>query len=172
MAKTEPPALVVVCDAGPLIHLDELASIDLLSDFTEVLVPSVVWNEVERHRSTALSHTLVRLTRVPVSGRVSADLLATSQLFSLHQGEIRALQLARLRDADMLLTDDSAARLAAGALDVAVHGTIGILVRSVRLGRRTVDEAIASIRSIPTSTTLHVRPALLAEIIRSIQQVN
>jgi hypothetical protein len=40
--RTEPPP-GVVCDAGPLIHLDELDSLDLLCDFASVLVPRSVW---------------------------------------------------------------------------------------------------------------------------------
>lgn len=45
---------VVVCDAGPLIHLDEVACLDLLADFSTVLVPEVVWQEVTRHRPIML----------------------------------------------------------------------------------------------------------------------
>ena len=37
MATTETTEIVVVCDAGPLIHLDELGCLGLLSDFREVL---------------------------------------------------------------------------------------------------------------------------------------
>lgn len=37
MAGTEPVAVAVVCDAGPLIHLDESGWLDLLADFREVL---------------------------------------------------------------------------------------------------------------------------------------
>lgn len=40
----------VVCDAGPLIHLDELDCLPLLKDFDEVLVPEQVWQEVSNHR--------------------------------------------------------------------------------------------------------------------------
>jgi hypothetical protein len=37
VATTDPSSLVgVVCDAGPLIHLDEIDCLDLLSDFAEV----------------------------------------------------------------------------------------------------------------------------------------
>jgi hypothetical protein len=32
----------VVCDAGPLIHLHELDSLDLLADFQDVFVPEQV----------------------------------------------------------------------------------------------------------------------------------
>ena len=42
--------IVVVCDAGPLIHLDEVGCLDLLSDFQTLYVPRQVWIEVERHR--------------------------------------------------------------------------------------------------------------------------
>ena len=45
----------VVCDAGPLIHLDELDSLDLLRDFGSVLIPDLVWQEVEHHRPSALA---------------------------------------------------------------------------------------------------------------------
>ena len=41
---------VAVADAGPLIHLDELGAIALLSVFDRVLVPDVVLSEVLRHR--------------------------------------------------------------------------------------------------------------------------
>ena len=51
MAPTE---WLVIADAGPLIHLDELASFDILADFGTVIVPDAVWREVERHRPNAL----------------------------------------------------------------------------------------------------------------------
>jgi hypothetical protein len=47
---------LVVCDAGPLIHLDESGCLDLLSDFSEVLVPEAVWREVRQHRHPRSCH--------------------------------------------------------------------------------------------------------------------
>jgi hypothetical protein len=44
------PELTVICDAGPIIHLDELGCIELLGDHKRVLVPDVVWKEAELHR--------------------------------------------------------------------------------------------------------------------------
>jgi hypothetical protein len=35
MAATESAIRTVVCDAGPLIHLDELGCLGLLADFSE-----------------------------------------------------------------------------------------------------------------------------------------
>lgn len=37
MAKTDAAGLLVVADAGPLIHLDELDALDVLSDYAQVL---------------------------------------------------------------------------------------------------------------------------------------
>ncbi len=66
MAKTE--IAVVVADAGPLIHLDELSALDVLSDYSDVLVPDAVWCEVTHHRPHALHQAeiqrLRRVTRV------------------------------------------------------------------------------------------------------------
>lgn len=43
MAKDRSVIQLVVCDAGPLIHLDELETLDLLGGFQSVLVPDAVW---------------------------------------------------------------------------------------------------------------------------------
>ncbi len=58
------PTLLVVCDAGPLIHLDQLDCLDLLADFSRIVVPDVVWREVEHHRPTALDQKTIRLERL------------------------------------------------------------------------------------------------------------
>ena len=43
MGKIDPAPPLVVCDARPLIHLDEVGALDLLADFAEILVPEAVW---------------------------------------------------------------------------------------------------------------------------------
>ena len=45
-----PDSACVVSDAGPLIHLDELGCLDLLKGLGDVLIPEVVWAEVQKHR--------------------------------------------------------------------------------------------------------------------------
>ncbi len=52
-------AEMVVADAGPLIHLDELNCLSLLADFHEVHVPETVWAEVLQHRPQAFECALV-----------------------------------------------------------------------------------------------------------------
>lgn len=55
MAKSESKT-VVISDAGPIIHLDELAHLDLLSDFIPVIISKTVYSEIATHRPEALKH--------------------------------------------------------------------------------------------------------------------
>ena len=57
-------ASLVVCDAGPLIHLDELNCLDLLSIYPDVYVPEMVWQEVSEHRPAALLNRHLSLRHV------------------------------------------------------------------------------------------------------------
>jgi hypothetical protein len=64
MSKSK-SAITVVCDAGPVIHLDELGCLDLLKDFKEVLFPHTVWEEINRYRPYALENTNLPFVRLP-----------------------------------------------------------------------------------------------------------
>ena len=167
MARTEPGPLVV-CDAGPLIHLDELGCLDLLNDFRSVLVPDQVWREVLHHRPSALSDPQVKLEQMPVDILADASFRAMTRVLALAAGEQAALSLMRQHPDAILLSDDGAARWAADTLGYRVHGTIGILLRATRRGQRTPSEVLRHLRAIPTSSTLHLRPSLLTEIIEQV----
>src|SRR5437867_4502918 len=121
MAGNEHSPPVVVCDAGPLIHLDQLGCVQLLADFPRVLVPETVWEEVSRHRPAALKAETVCFTRTSASGSLSAELEALSRLLALHRGELEALQVAEAQPGCLLLSDDTAARLAGRNLGLPVH---------------------------------------------------
>lgn len=159
---------LVIADAGPLIHLDELGCLDLLSDFPRVLVPDAVWCEVEKHRPTALTCLLLEKVEAAAADPRVATLSLT---FTLHRGEREAMTLLSCYPDALFLTDDTAARLAAQTLSARVHGTLGLIVRSLRRGQRCQDEIIDLLRAIPERTTLHVRPALLSEVISQIEAI-
>jgi predicted nucleic acid-binding protein len=170
VAGNEPEPPLIVCDAGPLIHLDEVGCVELLADFPQVLVPLVVWDEVARHRPNAFSHRAVHFQKVTLGKPLSTELDVQSRLLGLHRGEQEALQIAQTQPGCLLLTDDTAARLAARNLGLTTHGTIGVLLRAIRRKQKTKDEVVRLLRSLPTASTLHVRTALLEEIIREVEQ--
>ena len=128
MAKTESRDLAV-CDAGPLIHLDELACLDLLSDW-HLCVPSAVLMGIEHHHpAVARLSNIERRRKPPV---LSASLVSFAQSLSLDSGELEALTIMEEVPDALFLTDDAAARLVAQKLGYRVHGTIGIILRSIR----------------------------------------
>src|SRR5438874_1869726 len=110
------PASPLICDAGPLIHLEELGCLDLLRDFADVEVPDAVWAEVQRHRPSALRHRTLRLRRVMSAREATAELIHLAQAFVLGVGELEALKLMQQSPGATLLTDDAAARLVAERL--------------------------------------------------------
>ena len=132
--ETVPPS--VVCDAGPVIHLDELGCLDLPNDFARLFLPAAVGREIARHRPAALR-------RRGFSWRHATAIL---------------------------LTDDAAARLAARGLDIRVHGTIGILLRSLRRGKRSRNAVAVLLRELPRRSTLHVKADLLNEFIQAVEK--
>ncbi|MBI3392753.1 MAG: hypothetical protein HY039_06145 [Nitrospirae bacterium] len=75
------------------------------------------------------------------------------------------MQLACQHPEGLLTTDDAAARLAAEQLGLRVHGTIGILVRSIRRKRRSPQEVVGLLERIPRQSSLHIRPSLLRDIL-------
>jgi predicted nucleic acid-binding protein len=165
MGEIEPR--VTVADAGPLIHLDELGCLGLLADFAPVTVPEEVHREVLVHRpaiSIAAAHVVVNHAALAISPQVHV----LADALGLAAGEVAAITLAVGYRAGMLLTDDSAARLAAEALGLRVHGTLGVLVRSIRAGRRTKEEILAILRDLPGRSTLHISRGLLAEVVERV----
>lgn len=159
----------VVCDAGPIIHLDELNYLDLLIDFQEILICDTVWKEVRRYRPLALKNTNLSFTLLP--GRIPANeqLLTMCQIISLDAGETETLALMEKNPQAIFLTDDASARLVAEQMGFKVHGTIGILVRSIRRGQRKHEEIIRVLTEIPLKSTLYIKPSLLEEIILKIK---
>lgn len=159
----------VVCDAGPLIHLDELGCLDLLGGFSAVLVPEQVQREVERHRPTAVEQRTVEIRLHAVELSTAPPFKALVRSLGLALGEQAALSLSMQHTRALLLTDDASARIAAHALGIRAQGTVGVLVRAIRWEQRSRDEILDVLKRIPTDSTLHIRPSLLDEVIRRVE---
>lgn len=64
MARNRPKSNVV-CDAGPVIHLDELGCLHLMADFERVYLPDLVRKEVLQHGSIDFERYEVNWVGVP-----------------------------------------------------------------------------------------------------------
>jgi len=162
--------VAVISDAGPLIHLDELGCLDLLSVFHEVLVPKEVWLEVRRHRPTALRTPGVPLEKVDLIPEPSPQLTVLMQNFPLDVGEEQALRLMGKIFPATLLTDDAAARIVARFLGFDVHGTIGVLILGLRMGLRSKKDTIAILKSIRLQSSLFVTRKFLKKVIGQLRK--
>ena len=164
------PSLIVVCDAGPIIHLDELNATSLFNDFAQVIVPAQVYQEVQVHRPTLWNAPDFSYQKVNVSIANDSSFQALVRSFSLNLGEQAALSLIQTYSNATFLTDDAAARLAATTLGLNVHGTIGVLLRSVRREQYSRSQVVEILQNLPRQSTLHIKANLLNEIIERLQK--
>jgi predicted nucleic acid-binding protein len=167
MARTK-SRITGVFDAGPIIHLDELACLDLISDFRKNLLPDMVWEEIKTYRPTALNATGLNLTHLTELYQPDGRLSTMCRLFSLDAGETEALAVMAKNPTAVLFTDDAAARFVAEQMGYKVHGTIGILVRSIRRRQRKPEQLLRTLSDLPLKSTLHIKRSLLEEIIAKV----
>jgi predicted nucleic acid-binding protein len=133
-------AIIAVFDTGPIIHLDELNCLDLLGDFREILLPDAVLQEIRQHRPLALKRSNLSFIRSPRKYPADEALRTMCRIFSLDAGETNALALMEKNTKAIFFTDDASARLVAEQMRFKVHGTIGILIRSLRRGQMKPEQ--------------------------------
>ncbi|MDY6818198.1 MAG: nucleic acid-binding protein [Halobacteriales archaeon] len=152
--------LAAVLDAGPLIHLTEINSLELLATFDTLLVPETVYEEVDAggvpDRLADLSYELVEADE----SRVGTE--------ELDAGERAAIAVAKGRGV-VLLTDDLAARKVATDAGVEVHGSIGVIALGYGHGLLDRDEAASRMRALQRETSLFVTEAIVERGIRILE---
>jgi predicted nucleic acid-binding protein len=149
--------LAAVSDAGPLIHLAEVDSPELLAMFDTLPVPETVYKEVDAggvpDGLADLSYELVEADE----RRVGTE--------ELDAGERAAIAVAEERGV-VLLTDDLAAREAASDAGVEVHGSIGVIALGYGRGLLDRDEAASRMRALYRETSLFVTETVVERGIR------
>ncbi len=144
--------IAAVSDAGPLIHLGEIDSLELFATFDTLLVPETVYKEVDAggvpEGLTDLSYELVEADE----SRVGTE--------ELDAGERAAIAVAEERGV-VLLTDDLAAREAASDAGVEVRGSIGVIALGYGHGLLDKDEAASRMRALQRETSLFVTEAVV-----------
>ena len=153
--------LAAVSDAGPLIHLAEIDSLELLSAFDTLLIPETVYEEVEAggvpDGISDLSYELVEADERSVESE------------ELDAGERAALAVAREHEV-ILLTDDLAAREVASDVGVEVHGSLGVIALGYGRGLLDRGEAASRMRALQRETSLFVTEAVVERGIRILDE--
>ncbi|MCD4737030.1 MAG: hypothetical protein K8R53_13385 [Bacteroidales bacterium] len=94
-----------ICDAGPVIHLDELNCLDLLSDFQEIVLANTVRKEVKHHRPGALEKPNIHFVQASQVSPEGQLLRTMCRMFSLDAGEIEAFAIIEKNPDAMFFTD-------------------------------------------------------------------
>ncbi len=160
--------IIAVLDAGPLIHLDELGSLNLLAGYQEVLLPDIVEGEAKKHRPEIKIDSIPGLVRVGSNPSAAESMFELAEEFGLHAGELAAIAVLKEHHGDCLLSDDAAARAMAEAIGFQVRGTVGLVLRGWQ--RKQISKAAACdlLKALPVKSTLHLRPGFLANVLEQI----
>ena len=142
---------VIVCDAGPIIHLYEAHCLHLLSRTGDLFLPHRVHQEVQ----TAIHMDIqwpewLHVVRLSHNEQSEARMWQTAG--GLHAGEAEALVLARQKKADWFLTDDAATRLFVSMLGIEVHGSLGIVLWSATKRHLTRKETESALNRLEQSS--------------------
>jgi predicted nucleic acid-binding protein len=154
--------VIVVADAGPILHLHWIGCLSWGLPATNVHVVEQVWLEIAQHAPQALGDP--RLER-HLGTEADPEL---QRRFSLQLGETAAIGFALQQSSALLLTDDEAARRACATLRLAAVGTIGLVLEAARSKRATIDQARRALECLPTQGRLHVTQELLARAIAAL----
>lgn len=136
----------VVINASPLIVLFKSQLVYFLPQlFTEILVPTSVWNEVVTSSSDAASQQLPTVTwaRLVEVSTVSPAIVA----WNLGSGESEVLSYALNHPGVRAMVDNAAARRCAHTLGIPTLGSGGALVLAKRRGLiTTISSSIQALR--------------------------
>lgn len=142
--------MIVVADAGPIIHLSLVRLLGLLPAlYRQVLVPDLVYKEVVVDGDVLAGSAELREARwIEVISHDPGAPLFQLLRAQLDPGEAAAISLAVTRKPAMVLSDDRPARLMAEQLGLTVRGTLGILVEAKRRGEiAEVAPIVAALRN-------------------------
>lgn len=150
-----------VADAGPLIHLAEIDSLDLFSLFDPIVLPKAVLDEIDRGGLPDGMHDLSYEIIEIEDASVAPD--------KLDVGERQAVTLADERGL-ILLTDDLAARKAAIEREIEVHGSIGVIAFGFGQGKIHRQEAASRMRALQHETSLFITEGVVEEGIKLLNE--
>jgi len=124
----------VIINSSPLIVLFKSKQVTLLPQlFSEIFVPSAVWDEV-----TALGKNdlpALQLPNVSWAQRVEiANVASEIAAWDLGKGESEVLSIAKENPDSVAIVDDRAARRCAKSLDIMTIGTGGVLLLAKQRG--------------------------------------
>ena len=150
--------MTAVSNAGSLIHLAQIGRLNLLKEiFNEIIIPRAVKAEVidkgkEKGKPDAFLIDAVDWIKV-MDDPANADQLA--EKVGIHRGEACAILLAKSLNVPVLLDDSDARKFALG-LGLEVVGSVGVIIRAVKLRLISKEEGLKDLEKLANVMWLSV----------------
>lgn len=150
-----------VSDTGPILHLQEIGHLALLSVAGTLILPNLVVAELES-RSMGPAHLREAAVEFIISQVPTSEWRGILQTIApqIQPADAQVFAMARAnRFQALVLTDDLALRRLLEDHGAQVAGTVGILVRGYASGRLSPLELRAAIDSLFTGSSLFISRA-------------
>ncbi len=156
--------MMVVADTSPLNYLLLIGEIRILPVlFERVLIPPAVKDEMQHPGAppvvSAWAWALPSWIEVVSPGNFP---FSVEPKLDLGAGELEAIALAQIQNADFVALDDGAARQFARRQGLVLSGTLGILERAAQAGLLNLPLALEKLQN----TSFYLSPALAEAILK------
>jgi predicted nucleic acid-binding protein len=171
--------MIAIINASPLIYLAQIGALKLLPKlFSKCYTTSIVKDEILNQKD-AIEYTILEESFSDwLSVKESSDqkLLKRLEELQIHRGEASIITLAKeLHDKEkenILIIDDLAAREIARTLGLKITGTLGIILKALRLSFITKIECKNYIQFLVENTTFRITTTLYSKILKEIDDFN
>lgn len=141
-----------VSNTGPLLHLREASSLDVLPLLGEVAIPPAVNVEMILHEEQWDTERPEWLHIESLTRPYAVCAAFWREGGTLHLGEAEAVALAIQTQADWFLTDDAAARRFATSLHFKVRGSLGVVLTAFEEGFLNYEAAEDALNRLARSS--------------------
>jgi len=164
----------IVSDTGPLIHLSEVESINLLKYFNNIYVPEGVRLEYNKHRrlSEPNAFDLENINLHEVQDTQVREFIDKYDLYNLHLGEKECLYLCNKLSINLILTDDLAVREAAKKLNITPIGSLGVVIKSFKENIISLPQAEKYIMNLYEISSLYVTKTIVELVLEKLNETN
>ena len=161
---------LIVCDTGPILHLQEAGLLKLIKKAGKVYIPQRVDIEMA---SQSLSWKTDKPGWIKVEPLLPDEARQAESIFLsglLDMGETEAIILAKRLKTTWFLTDDSEARIFATSLGLEVHGSLGVVLWSAAMGNLTYKQSMNALEKL-SQTSLWISKATLKEAEKAVKKI-
>ena len=167
--------MIAIINASPLIYLGKIGALKFIPKlFSQCYTTSLIKNEVLSEKS-APEHTILEesfLNWLNIKEPKNQKLIKKLTELHIHSGEASIIALGKeLQDKakeNVLIIDDLSAREIARTLDLKITGTVGIILKAMRLNFINKNECKNFLRILIENTSFRISATLYSKVLREI----